>query len=169
MALSSTTTRRAKICFYLGWCHGPAGTGQFFYRLYRLTGDPGWLDLVRTQATTLMASEIPERQTAGYWNNVGRCCGAVGVGEFFLGLHRATEESDYLAFAERIAEYLLARGETDAPGMKWTQAEARREPDHLVAQTGLMQGSAGIGLFLIHVDQALRRDKPLIRFLDEPW
>jgi hypothetical protein len=33
----------------------------------------------------------------------------------------------------------------------------------------LMQGAAGIGLFLIHVDQALRRDKPLIRFLDDPW
>jgi lantibiotic modifying enzyme len=155
--------------FYLGWCHGPAGTGRFFYRLYQLTGDPGWLDLVRTQATTLMASGIPERQTPGYWNNVSRCCGAAGVGEFFLGLYTATEESDYLGFAERIAEYLLARGETDAPGMKWTQAEARREPGHLIAQTGLMQGAAGIGLFLIHVDQAFRRDKPLIRFLDEPW
>jgi lantibiotic modifying enzyme len=155
--------------FYLGWCHGPAGTGRFFCRLYQLTGDPGWLDLVRRQATTLMASGIPERQTSGCWNNVSRCCGAAGVGEFFLGLYTATEESEYLGFAERIAEYLLARGETDAPGMKWTQAEARYEPDHLAAQTGLMQGAAGIGLFLIHLEQALRRDKPLIRFLDEPW
>lgn len=119
--------------FYLGWCHGPAGTGRFFYRLYQLTADPGWLDLVRVQATTLMASGIPERQTPGYWNNVSRCCGAAGVGEFFLGLYTATEEKDYLAFAERIAEYLLARGETDAPGIKWTQAETRRETDHLIS------------------------------------
>jgi lantibiotic modifying enzyme len=155
--------------FYLGWCHGPPGTGRFFYRLYQLTGESGWLDLVRRQATTLMASGIPERQTPGYWNNVSRCCGAAGVGEFFLGLYTATEDIDYLVFAERIAEYLLGRGETDGSGMKWTQAEMRRETDRLVAQTGLMQGAAGIGLFLIHVDQALRRDKPLIRFLDEPW
>jgi lantibiotic modifying enzyme len=155
--------------FYLGWCHGPAGTGRFFYRLYRLTADSGWLDLVRTQATTLMGSGIPERQTPGYWNNVSRCCGAAGVGEFFLGLYTATEEAHYLAFAERIAEYLLARGETDASGLKWTQAEMRHQTDHLIAQTGLMQGAAGIGLFLIHLEQALRCDKPLIRFLDEPW
>jgi hypothetical protein len=32
-----------------------------------------------------------------------------------------------------------------------------------------MQGAAGIGLFLIHLDKAFLRDKPLIRFLDEPW
>lgn len=155
--------------FYLGWCHGPAGTGRFFYRMYQLTADPGWLDLVRAQATALMTSGIPERQTTGYWNNVGRCCGAAGVGEFFLGLYAATEENGYLAFAKRVAEYLLARGETGAPGMKWTQAEMRRETAHLIAQTGLMQGAAGIGLFFLHLNQALRREKPLIRFLDEPW
>jgi hypothetical protein len=45
--------------FYLGWCHGPAGTGRFFYRLSQLTNDPGCLTLVRNQATTLMASGIP--------------------------------------------------------------------------------------------------------------
>jgi lantibiotic modifying enzyme len=155
--------------FYLGWCHGPAGTGRFIYRLDQLTADSGWLDLVRKQATTLMGSGIPDRQTPGYWNNVSRCCGAAGVGEFFLGLYTATEESDYLAFAERIAEYLLAQGETDASGIKWVQAESRHQTDHLIAQTGLMQGAAGIGLFFIHLDQAFRRNKPLIRFLDEPW
>ena len=154
--------------FYLGWCHGPAGTGRFFYRLYQLTGELDWLDLVRKQATTLMSSGIPERQTPGYWNNVSRCCGAAGVGEFFLGLHAATRESSYLAFAERVAGYLIARAETDATGMRWTQVERRVEPANIVAQTGLMQGAAGVGLFLVHVDQASRGQNPLIRFLDEP-
>jgi hypothetical protein len=88
----------------LGWCHGPAGTGRFFYRLSQLTYDPGWLTLVRSQATTLMALGIPERQTPGYWNNISRCCGATGVGEFFLGLFAATKDRSYLAFAERIAD-----------------------------------------------------------------
>jgi lantibiotic modifying enzyme len=154
--------------FYLGWCHGPAGTGRFFYRLYQLTGELDWLNLVRKQATTLMSSGTPERQTPGYWNNVSRCCGAAGVGEFFLGLHTATRESSYLAFAERVAAYLIARAETDATGMKWTQAERRVEPDNIVAQTGLMQGAAGVGLFLVHLDQVSRGQNPLIRFPDEP-
>jgi lantibiotic modifying enzyme len=66
--------------FYLGWCHGPTGTARFFYRLYQLSNDSDWLDVVKEQAATLMASGIPEQQTPGYWNNVSRCCGAAGVG-----------------------------------------------------------------------------------------
>jgi lantibiotic modifying enzyme len=155
--------------FYLGWCHGPAGTSRFFYRLYQLTDDPDWLHLVGRQAAALMASGIPERQTLGYWNNVSRCCGAAGVGQFILGLYTATKDRRYLAFAERVAGYLIAQAETEADGMKWTQAERRLEPDNVVAQTGLMQGAAGVGLFLVHVDAACRHRKPLIRFPDEPW
>jgi lantibiotic modifying enzyme len=154
--------------FYLGWCHGPAGTGRFFYRLYQLTNDPGWLTLVRNQATTLMASGIPERQTPGYWNNVSQCCGAAGVGEFFLGLFRATRDRSYLAFAERVAGYLIARAETETNGVKWTQAERRIEPERLVAQSGLMQGAAGVGLFLVHVDQACRGQSSFVRLPDQP-
>jgi lantibiotic modifying enzyme len=160
--------RDGRNLFYLGWCHGPAGTGRFFYRLFQLTGDSNWLALVRRAATTLMASEIPERQTPGYWNNVSRCCGAAGVGEFFLGLYRATKDRHYLMFAQRVGIYLIARAERDANGMKWTQAEHRIEADNVGAQTGLMQGAAGIGLFLVHLDQAERHLKPLIRFPDEP-
>jgi len=155
--------------FYLGWCHGPAGTGRLFYRLYQLTHDLDWLGLVKRQAATLMASGIPERQTPGYWNNVSRCCGAAGVGEFFLGLYRAIEDMGYLAFAEHLADYLIARAETDANGLKWTQAERRIEPDIVAAQTGLMQGAAGIGLFLVHLDEVCRHQEPLIRFPDEPF
>ena len=142
--------------FYLGWCHGPAGTGRFFYRLYQLTDDSCWLDLVKRQAATIIASGIPENQTPGYWNNVSRCCGAAGVGEFFLGLYTATGDRRYLAFARRVAVYLLTRAETDENGAKWTQAERRIEPEKSIAQTGLMQGAAGVGLFLVHVDEACR-------------
>jgi lantibiotic modifying enzyme len=155
--------------FYLGWCHGPAGTGRFFYRLYQLTDDTDWLELVEKQATTVMASGIPERQTVGYWNNVSRCCGAAGVGEFFLGLYTATKDRRYFAIAERVAAYLIARAESDAGGVKWTQAERRIEPHNAVAHTGLMQGAAGIGLFLIHFDMACLSQKPLVRFPDEPF
>ena len=155
--------------FYWGWCHGPPGTGRFFYRLYQLTGDSCWLDLVKRQAATIIASGIPENQTPGYWNNVSRCCGAAGVGEFFLGLYTATGDRRYLAFARRVAFYLLTRAETDENGAKWTQAERRIEPEKSIAQTGLMQGAAGVGLFLVHVDEACLHRKPLVRFPDEPW
>jgi lantibiotic modifying enzyme len=94
--------------FYLGWCHGPAGIGRFFFRLSQLTDEPAWLDLVAQQAVTLQNSGIPEQQTLGYWENVSRCCGAAGVGEFFLGLYIATKEKAYLTFAQRIAVHLIS-------------------------------------------------------------
>jgi lanthionine synthetase-like protein len=124
--------------------------------------------LVRKQATTLIASGIPEGRTRGYWNNVGRCCGAAGVGEFFLGLYTATKAKCYLAFAERVALYLISKAEPDENGTKWTQSDRRIEPDNVVAQTGLMQGAAGIGLFLAHLDAVRHHRKPVVRFPDEP-
>ncbi len=32
--------------FYLGWCHGPAGTGRLFHYLHKTTGDREWHDVV---------------------------------------------------------------------------------------------------------------------------
>ena len=31
--------------FYLGWCHGPAGTARFLLALERATGEPAWRGL----------------------------------------------------------------------------------------------------------------------------
>jgi hypothetical protein len=93
--------------------------------LSQLTDEPAWLDLVAQQAVTLQNSGIPEQQTLGYWNNVSRCCGAAGVGEFFLGLYIATKEKAYLTFAHRIAVHLISRVERVEDGMKWTQSENR--------------------------------------------
>jgi hypothetical protein len=90
------------------------------------------------------------------------------VGEFLLGLFRATRDRSYLAFAERVAGYLIARAETETNGIKWTQAERRIEPDRLLAQSGLMQGAAGVGLFLVHVDQACRGQSSFVRLPDQP-
>jgi hypothetical protein len=36
--------------------------------------------------------------------------------------------------------------------VKWIQAEHRTRPELLMAQTGLMQGASGIGLYLLHLD-----------------
>lgn len=155
--------------FYLGWCHGPAGTDRFFYELSAVTKDPHWKTFADTAAESLLQSGIPEKETPGYWNNISRCCGAVAVGEFFLARCRLTKAAADRAFAIRIAEYLKRRAETDASGLKWVQAENRTEPDNLQAQTGLMQGAAGIGLFFIHLAELDESAETTNRFPDSPW
>ena len=51
---------------------------------------------------------------------------------------------------------LLAHGTADGNGMKWVQAENRVSPEDVTAQTGLMQGASGIGLWLLRLDADAR-------------
>jgi lantibiotic modifying enzyme len=155
--------------FYLGWCHGPAGTDRFFYELFAVTNNPQWKTFANAAAESLLQSGIPEKQTPGYWNNISRCCGAVAIGEFFLARYRLTKAASDRAFAIRIGEYLKSRAATDASGLKWIQAENRIEPDNVQAQTGLMQGAAGIGLYFIHLAELGGNAQMANRFPDSPW
>lgn len=154
---------------YLGWCHGPAGTARLFYRLYQVTGDGAWMEWVRKAARADMESGIPEKRTPGFWNNVSQCCGSAGVAEFFLNLYRVTKERKYLEFSRRMTADLLARATREENGMKWIQAEHRVKPDLLVAQTGYMQGAAGIGMLLLHLDDSERGRKWSIILPDSPF
>ena len=163
----------AKDIHYLSWCHGPAGTARLFYRLYQVTGDRKWMDWVKKGARGVLTSGIPEKQTPGYWNNVGQCCGSAGVVEFFLALYRVTRDPEYLVFARRVAADLLARATRQGSGaastMKWIQAEHRLAPNQLVAQTGYMQGAAGIAMSFLHLDAFDRGRRPAITLPDSPF
>ena len=155
--------------FYLGWCHGPVGTSRLFYRLYQLTGDKDWLGWIERGAKSIRESGIPEEEHDGFWNNVGVCCGSAGVADYFLSLYEITEERSYLDFALHLTDDLLSRGIRDEKGVQWIQAEHRARPDFLQAQTGLMQGAAGIGLWLLRLDAFDRGEHPRIRFPDNPF
>ncbi|MBI3410589.1 MAG: lantibiotic modifying-like protein [Planctomycetes bacterium] len=155
--------------FYLGWCHGPTGTARLFYRLYQATEDREWLEWVKRSARAIAQSGIPEKRTPGFWNNVSQCCGSAGVAELFLDLHRVTKDREYLAFAKRMTDDLVKRATRDEKGTRWIQAEHRVQPDLLIAQTGYMQGAAGIGMWLLHLDGFERGEKARIRLPDSPF
>jgi lantibiotic modifying enzyme len=158
-----------KELYYLSWCHGPAGTARLFFRLAQVTGDKSWMNWVKKSARAILQSGIPEKQTAGFWNNVSQCCGSAGVGEFFLSLYQVTGDKSYIDFTKRVTDNLLARATSENNGLKWIQAEHRVKPELLVAQTGFMQGASGIGMFLLRLDASLRGRKPAIRFPDSPF
>jgi hypothetical protein len=89
------------------------------------------------------------------------------VSEFFVALHRRSGDPRHLEFAERVAHDTLARATAEGDGLKWVQAEHRVRPDEVVAQTGLMQGAAGVGLALLHLDGAREGRAPFVRLPDE--
>ncbi len=155
--------------YYLGWCHGPVGTARLFYRLFTITEDAMWLDWAEKGAAAILNSGIPEKQTPGFWNNVGVCCGSAGVADFFLSLYQVTKKPKFLEFARRMTTQILAKSTPGVPGLKWIQAEHRSRPDFLQAQTGLMQGAAGIGLWLLKLD-AFDQDQVVhIQLPDNPF
>lgn len=154
--------------FYLSWCHGPGGTARLYHRLADVTGSTVQRDRVEQLARALEDMKVPER-SPGFWNNISQCCGNSGVVEFLLDVHRSRGERRYLDLAVRISEDTVLRGTPEADAMKWIQAEHRVRPEQLVAQTGFMQGAAGVGLAMLHLDGALESRERLVILPDNPF
>lgn len=164
-------TPDGKKLYYLGWCHGPAGTARLFYRLNQITKDPVWLDWMKKAARAVVVSGGPEKVvTPGEWNNVSVCCGITSEAEFFLAVYKITHDSEYLELSKKASEQLLKKATRDGQGFRWVQAEHRVKPELLLAQTGYMQGASGIGMWLLHMDAFTEKNpKPAIVFPDNPF
>jgi len=159
----------ARELYYLGWGHGPAGTARLFERLFEVTQDETWKNWMLKSARSILHSGIPEKQTPGFWNNVGMCCGSAGIADFFLGLYLKTKDKACLDFALRLTVDLLSKAARDGDNLKWVQAEHRTQPELLQAQTGLMQGAAGVGLWLLRLDAYYQGRKPGVILPDDPF
>jgi lantibiotic modifying enzyme len=152
--------------YYLSWCHGPAGTARLFNELAMISPRGKWHDVIERCASATIASGVPEQQSAGYWNNISQCCGNAGVGEFFVTLARADDKPAYRDMIKRVSANTLARATDDGDGLKWIQAENRVSPEAVVAQTGFMQGAAGVGTFYLHADGLAKGRKPVVQWPD---
>ncbi len=152
--------------FYLAHCHGPAGTGKLFYLLTEVTGDKKWQESMHSQMDGLLSVGAPETRGAGYWNNISQCCGDAGVGDYALHLYdnsnNAAHKQKYLGLAQRVALELIMRSTVEEDKRYWVQAEHRTAPEFLQAQTGFMQGAAGVGSFFLHLSRVLT-DKPTVK------
>jgi len=153
--------------YYMSWCHGPGGTSRLYYSLWKNTRNNKWLDNMNKSAKGVVNSGIDEHQTRGYWNNVSKCCGDAGVAEYFLWLYNITNNNDYLKYAELFTQKMLSASTESGQGIKWVQAENRVSPDKVAAQTGLMQGSSGMGLWLLELNDQLHDRKPMIVLPDK--
>ncbi len=154
--------------YYLSWCHGPAGTARLFHKLGQVTRDRDWTRYVDRLTTATRDMKVPER-SPGFWNNISQCCGNCGVTEYLVSLYNLTGDTRHLDYARHIAGDTLSRATTDGDGLKWIQAEHRVQPENTVAQTGLMQGAAGVGLAMLHLDGALAKREPFVVLPDSPW
>lgn len=141
--------------YYLGCCHGPAGTGRLLAELHAQTGETAWMEQLDQLVAGVEHLGAPEQRSPGFWQNHGQCCGDAGLGEFALLLWRRLGRGVHRDLAIRCGDSILARGELAGDQRRWIQAEHRYRPDFLQAQTGYMQGAAGIASFLVHLATTL--------------
>ena len=157
--------------FYLGYCHGVAGTGRFFYKLEAEDGDAvPWRAMLDGLLDGVEALGAPERQSAGLWNTVCQCCGHAGMAQFFIGLHCAWGDERTLDLARRCGAVLLgAKEDLDDGAATWPFAWERIAPDKFTRAIGYFDGTAGIAAALLQLYELESGTFDWKRMLDDPF
>jgi len=157
------------------WCHGPAGTSQFFAALARAgVEEVGGYDvgeLRRRCLHSVLSSGVPQRLRSGFWDNDGRCCGTAGVGDVVLNVWQRHGLDDDLAFAVTLGDALVERAIDDGDHAYWRFVEHRNEDPLLPPSPGWMQGAAGIAAYLFRLARLLDqgRDAAAVARMDSWW
>ena len=134
-----------------GWCHGPTGTLRLFWLLDRLQPGCGWAGWAQACRLAVRRSGLPARPRAGFWDNVGQCCGTAGVGEMAIGSYQESGDGRWLDWAAELAADVLGRRIADESGVRWSNTEHRLDPPDLEPELGWMQGAAGIAAWLLRL------------------
>lgn len=144
---------RKEPLYYLGNCHGPAGTAKLFYQLYKITGkDPFYYEQIIHLVDGMESLGAPVKQSDGYWNNYCICCGPAGLLPFYLGLYLEDGRERWLLQAKKCGEILLgSMQENDRQEAFWSFAFDRTEPEKLASPTGYQNGVAGIAAVLLQL------------------
>ena len=156
--------------FYIGHCHGIAGTGKFLYELLRITGDDNAQALINDLADGAESLGAPEHQSKGLWNIVTLCCGHAGLVHYFIGLYLATGNNRWRDLAVRAGNVILGMREDLSDGStNWPIAFWRVKPTEITRPHTLFRGAAGVGLALIELYMASSGRFTLDRLIDDPF
>jgi len=153
-----------------GWCHGPTGTLRLFWLLDRLQPGCGWAGWAQAGRLAVRRSGLPARLRAGFWDNVGQCCGTAGVGEMAIDSYQESGDGGWLDWAAELAADVLGRRIADESGVRWSNTEHRLDPPDLEPELGWMQGAAGIAAWLLRLARVRGQgtDAPQLWWPDRP-
>lgn len=155
--------------FYLSTCHGPVGTVLPFRLLFELTGEESYRDWCIWLSRGIIRAGAPEHLSWGLWNSNCQCCGTPGILEHFVEMFEFTGEPEFLGYARRTADRILADSfqADDAPAYRsWFGAWTRTIPERVVSYLGLYSGSAGCASSLarLYADRTGKRLTPLYEY-----
>lgn len=156
--------------FVFSWMHGVAGTCQLANRLAKLQESDEWNAFSRSATDQILLAESRDGidQLAG--KGVGLGNGAAGIGSFLLDQGKRFENTGYKAAAHRIAHHILVRGvegstENGLTTLHWPKP-GDTESAEAESPFGLMDGAAGVGLFLLQME-AVKRDRKAFSIFED--
>lgn len=155
--------------FYVSTCHGPAGTSRLFYQLYKTTGDKAYLDDIASLYEGLRHLEVPEKQSVGYWNTVGICCGGAGIAQFLINYNIVSGREDVKEIAAKTGSILLGQYEKQSKGVAWPLAFERVKPQNLSRGISYAAGASGVGVALLQLYLFFENKYSWIRLFDDPY
>lgn len=155
--------------FYVSTCHGPAGTSRLFYELYKTTGDKSYLDDIASLYAGLRHLGVPEKQSVGYWNTVGICCGGAGIAQFLINYNLVSGREDVKEVAELTGSILLGRVEKQSKGIAFPLAFERVKPQNLSRGISYGAGASGVGAALIQLYLFFEGKYSWLRLFDDPY
>ena len=155
--------------YYLGVCQGPVGTSRLFFKLYRLTGEAGYKEFVEQLTQGILSAGAPKIHSPGYWRTNCYCCGAAGMLEHFINVHKLTGREKYLRAAYEAAEAVIGESTEESGSRKWYTAWNRHEPESSLAYTGLYHGSSGCASSLLFLSSYISGKEYPVPYVEDPY
>ena len=124
-----------------GLCNGAAGTGLFFLKLYKVTGNTFYLNVAEKAG-----KYIYYEHTGVNMYGPDSFFGAASGGNYFLDLFKEAGKDEYLEKAKYFAGWLIDNKYTEGGGYFW-----KHSPDYQKIYPGIAHGTAGIGLFFLKI------------------
>jgi lantibiotic modifying enzyme len=155
--------------YYLGVCQGPVGTSRLFFKLYELTHEEKYREFIEQLTRGLLSTGAPAKHSEGYWRTNCYCCGAPGMLEHFINMHKFTGKKEYLYAAYEAAETIIGESTYTDPLRKWYTAWNRHEPEKSEAYTGLYHGSLGCASSLLFLSQYIAGKDYITPYLEDPY
>lgn len=152
--------------FYLGYCHGPAGTARLYHALYEITQEDHYKNQAFRLARGIIETDAPHVHSDGYWHTYQQCCGTASFIELFLTTDKQAEDDEFVEYAKESAIKLLSEANEDENGAYWTQHWTRTDPLTYTRDIGYFLGVAGIGSSLLRLYSFLEGETIQINFVD---
>ncbi len=137
--------------YYVGFCHGPAGTSLLYKKLYDVTKNDRYYEFTKVLAEGIIEAGAPEYNSWGLWNSFCSCCGTPGLIEYFAWLYESTGNKDYLNYAKRAAIKTISDSRVSGAGRCFFGHWDRTDPRDVQTYTGLYSGASGAAANLLRL------------------